>query len=652
MIQGAFFKVDKDSVQEEGQVIFRYLPVYRTEIDESKTHHYYPVYAVLKSHAIDFYYHGPDVGNDENEDSKENIDHHHVHVRILHLPLSINLAVKDNLTVRLSEAFISGFSLGEHYEFSIDRTSYFYSTLPCFGGEKGELEKETKKGQKVLLRKLILDFIYDLEHSRVFDASPHIDEIEVHLRENFFFSAIAAKAAYYLNRQNYLEKWRNEDERNLYAHNLIEAEVTWLNILRDKCATESFWHQAWFNLVESEYHDVMFSNFKRYKWRQQIGKSDQGKDKDKQNIRILRETTRWFLRRYDLWHGFLAVLQSKEHRRLWLIPLILFSFIIFPTLLAKNNDHYEMIAVGVYILVGFITYLVIFLGFIYRKMFLPILGALLPRLIMATASAWIVFTTSEEFWKTTFDIPIEEASWLFLLLIPVIFFMAIELRNHAPDIKSIVLSKRIGYVLGIGCLFSLLIGIFFMNIMGEKMLTRSGYLTEYYKEHLNSNQISIEVKSIGIGIMDDDDDVFSRFKYDSITQSQIQASINALKDSLTKYNIYKNNLDSFVLADMVKLAYLNQMNPINSVSDTSWIYPYVKATYSLAYDSLESYIYFASNNSKICIKHKIPIFFWMEKKYQNIDVFPGMLLFCSLFALFMGIFVQLIFEDKLITEPL
>ena len=61
MIQGTFFKVDKDSIQEEGQVIYRYLPVCRTEIDKLKKYHHFPVYVVIRPSAIDFYYHGPGV---------------------------------------------------------------------------------------------------------------------------------------------------------------------------------------------------------------------------------------------------------------------------------------------------------------------------------------------------------------------------------------------------------------------------------------------------------------------------------------------------------------------------------------------------------------------------------------------------------------
>jgi hypothetical protein len=87
MIYGHFFKLDRDSVLSNGQVMFRYLPVRCKPDKKDDEYPYYPVYAVLGRYAIDFFYHAKDQKND-----------HHVHIRLLHLPLSLNLSVKDKLT--------------------------------------------------------------------------------------------------------------------------------------------------------------------------------------------------------------------------------------------------------------------------------------------------------------------------------------------------------------------------------------------------------------------------------------------------------------------------------------------------------------------------------------------------------------------------
>lgn len=578
MVQGTFFKVDTDSLLGEGQVVFRYLPVCRRPHDESKKHHHFPVYAVLKPFSIDFYYHGPDIEKDAN---KEDI---HVHACILHLPLSLNLAVKDNLTARLSQSFHGYFELNDEYEFELPKTRQTYWNLDVFSGEKGGVESECEEGKHILKRKLILDFIFDLEHSRVFEASPHYEEVEVHLRENFFFNAIAAKAAYYYNRQLYLDSWRDDDVSELYAHNLFNAEIQWLNILRDSRSTEAFWNENWFINVEHEYEHVLFKPFKRSKWRESLNATSDP-FLDKQNIRILRESVRWFLRRYSLINGVRAILQYKELRRLWLIPLILFSFIVFPNILSIHNNQSGVIAKFVYVLAGFIPFLIVSLGLMYRKMFLPILGAMLPRLLMAIASAWILFTTAEELWKESFDVRLFYNFWVILLIIPVLFFIGIEIRNMAPDIDPWPLTRRILYILLIGFFYSILIGIFFTGFSAKKMITRCEYLKIFY-----------EIQN---------------------------------KDS---------HDGAFTFRDT---ALLGQILNAKSFDDREAFEHLDKFRYKFKFLGL-------SENDSLNIMYKIRV---LNDDFR-LYVFPGMLLFRSLFALFIGIFIQLIFEDKPITEPL
>ena len=175
MIEGEFFRLDRDSRQDEGQVLFRYLHV---KIRDKGAHKDkdcapYPVYLALKPHAIDFYYHGPVLGEKSSKnipcgadlsDGKIN----HEHIRILHLPLSMNLAVKDNLTARLSHAFYDYKEVPHIYDLK-ESGSKFYSNLSLWN-ECSKSDANDKENN-LSFRRLILDFLYDLEHSRVFYAS-------------------------------------------------------------------------------------------------------------------------------------------------------------------------------------------------------------------------------------------------------------------------------------------------------------------------------------------------------------------------------------------------------------------------------------------------------------------------------------------------
>lgn len=50
------------------------------------------------------------------------------------------------------------------------------------------------------VRKLFLDFLFDLEHSDVFENIALYDDIYIKLHKNFLFNAIANKAEYYYQR--------------------------------------------------------------------------------------------------------------------------------------------------------------------------------------------------------------------------------------------------------------------------------------------------------------------------------------------------------------------------------------------------------------------------------------------------------------------
>ena len=77
----------------------------------------YPVYLVLNPYAVSFYYHGlPFDDNEKKKDDKKEDHYSHSHICILHLPLSLNLAAKDNLSSRLSSFYSGTYKISEKYK--------------------------------------------------------------------------------------------------------------------------------------------------------------------------------------------------------------------------------------------------------------------------------------------------------------------------------------------------------------------------------------------------------------------------------------------------------------------------------------------------------------------------------------------------------
>ena len=214
---------------------------------------------------------------------------------------------------------------------------------------------------------------------------------------------------------------------------------------------------------------------------------------------------------------------------------------------------------------------------------------------MATASAWILFVTTEEIWKTTVDTSIHSSRWILALMLVPILFLINEIRNIALHKKLIHYFGRTMWILFLGYVISLSIGWFFTTNTSEKMLVRSGYLPDLYIEKLSCGDSALADST-------DFNDLIAAFIPDT-----------ALDPDSSKASAI--------------LAYLKD-NDINI------------SGHQMLYDNL--HILKPDNGCK----SNVPI------KRKDKDVFPHLIIFRAFLALFVGLFLQLVFEDKPVTEPL
>lgn len=631
MTQGVFFKIDRDSDFEKGQIIFRYTAVeYKNLSDDSDLG--FPIYLVLNKYSVDVFSHGPDL------------DGNHSHARILHLPLTLNLASRDNLLSNLERYYDKKIDLHSSITVDTSENSNVYKNLDCFSTEHNDRKIFSSKPNSIFLRDIILDFIFDLEHSKVFQASPNYEEIEAKFKEDVLFSAISAKAAYYYNRNEYINN--SDAVKNIHSQRLADAELQWLNIIRLEPSVEIFWNSRWFKPVEMEYKAVLFSSeFSRENWRKELEFYEKPKINEHKNKRILRNSARWYLRRYSFNNGIKSILQFYSNKTGKLIILAILCFVILPIIFMLVNDETRVIGLIFYLLLGLFPFIGIS-AFILKKMFIPLLSALLPRLLMAIASSWIIFLTTEELVKVSFDIQIFSGiKWFYLLLVPVIAFMAIEIKNMAPDIQPKATTFRIVYILIIGFFYSILIGMFFINFMNEAILVRSGYLKEFFTEEVHNSRIFYtdkETKALMVGLSDYDSNIYNFDPYES----------NNIIDTLKAYKINLSvNYNEISNQQSTKLAFFHkEIDAINAQTDSLVIMNILSPSLSKAYRSLARIRVVNSFTDLFdhYLLYQVPVI----KNRFYFDIIPGMLLYRAIFALFIGIFVQLIFEDKPITEPL
>lgn len=141
-----------------------------------------------------------------------------------------------------------------------------YSTLWLMGlvmGDKDNVRyvRTDKKGNIVgFLRKLLLDFMFDLKHSDVFQNSSHFQKMFSGLMSNFYFSALMHKCEYY------------------YYRDLVTREMVKADIIRDKDKekllilygdnlrkSEELWTQDIMNPASEKYFDYPFGDTHKVK---------------------------------------------------------------------------------------------------------------------------------------------------------------------------------------------------------------------------------------------------------------------------------------------------------------------------------------------------------------------------------------------------
>lgn len=121
-------------------------------------------------------------------------------------------------------------------------------------------DENTGKSKEIIigfLRKLLLDFMFDLKHSDVFQNSANFQQMYSGLMENFYFSALMHKCEYYYYRilttdaiAAAKEELKSKDDTivkdtkqrltTLYAAELFQAESLWMQDVMSPQAEEKF----------------------------------------------------------------------------------------------------------------------------------------------------------------------------------------------------------------------------------------------------------------------------------------------------------------------------------------------------------------------------------------------------------------------------
>ena len=745
MNHGKFFSLDLAASRlDEGISVFDYTDIFDASIKdgESKSTPRYPIFVSITSTSVKFilqycvYLKNVDQTKDKQEfvatidpdDFNGNFAIRHMEEVLIELPITTTSGL--SLAATLKRLYSTPFPIRlkkernyildlivKRYEYGggktyklkreNDKRSISYSSLPIWDLLKNDVfilynKYDYKHQYNKVLRKLILDFFFDMMHSDVFKNSVHYDEMYSTFMSDFFCSAIIRKAEYYYQRalvnDTLSDNQSITDAISIYAENLEIAEQQWVKCIQARESDRHFEFQPkWFE-PDNSVKKSCLGNFKS--WLKEIfcplyqlsnpdswfaspedelrGVTNHSRKDDiacsrhllfrvkksksptidqsyfsQNNISIQQrtaESSKWLLKRYAFkdayqlaWGKYLDIIN-------WIVvaAIILISFFGFWN---KLVPQILVLLVGVILIFCTVFYTIKHKNAVTfdKTIFLY------PRLVAAIVAAWFSIALSDSLFKTFFY---AKFSWVtvILLLTLIFFFVLYEVHRTVPKIG---MWSKIGRSIGlmmISCAISLVVGICVINFTGEKMLEKSGVLTDFYRDNviLTSN-----VQDDEPSLILDFDDILASDKWsDSLVINTYTHSIPGNIDAAqARYAVHEFANTPYGEDYMNRIVHAYSMlHDSARVHDSTLVLSdSIRGRFLLRHENnalfmdLLPYVKHTNDRHPIAEYVNVRPLKWCGIDYSIFILYDFLIQF-AVIAMFIGIFIQMIFEEKNVTE--
>lgn len=773
MNYGRFFELDLDSSRIEGGVsVFNYIDLSDAfSKKEKQMTPEYPIFVTVTSSSVKFilqycvYKYDNKISRYYPSERNNEFSLIHLEQVILELPLkmtsgqSLSSIVKriystpfpvqakgDNVNyieelIKSRYDKIGGGKL--HYEVrqhdilkERDKRIICYSSLYVWGlYENGKYElfdKSDNNKCNKFLRKIFLDFLFDMVHSDVFKNSVHFDAVYSALLSDYFCASIIKKSEFYYQRAIINEQYNEERKevnvvaKEIYATYFDNAEAEWLECIQAKEADKEFentrqWYKSKKALpsIRGQYNEVLFPSFNRHSssWfvapeielrrvyfnnLEDENNPDKGKiccsndfsellGKDNGNAEDLQKrrhrSSVWLFRRYDFADAF-RLATGKRGVNTFLMLLMLFLSIImlsprtFECLMPfvlKNLHHVVIISLLILVMVLFLRSCKKLGMFKAKTLYYKVcalhrnLHFLFPRLIASITAAWLTVAFSEDLYKAFFDSP--WSGWSIGIIVSLILlFVYYEVDKIVPRVGVFVKLFRSSQLLLTSFVISLVVGIIVINFTGERILIRSGILPEFYRDNvlLDKNRaddklvISLDKNSIaekdyislihsytyGLPIKptpikqeevkESGESIITWVMPDKPSREDTLAQINAFMEIFAKTD-YEREYTARIKEAKDSVAKMETFEHIKS--DSLLLGQFlIRHEDSRMFKDLLEKVSHVDNNQKVATFINIG-----NNGYKFFILYDFLIQF-AVVAMFIGIFIQMIFEEKNITE--
>lgn len=292
MNYGRFFEYDFDSsCLERGIAVFNYRWLEHSMSDNGYKTPHHPIYLSFTPDSVSFNLHYLEETNEQEEKTDRPLRKHY-HNTIIKLYLSSGTDTADKLIEILNDIYRATFPVSIEKQLITDIKNsfdaYYYAqegfvNYNCFEPESKDVYENSSTDKSMhFLRKVFLDFLYDFEFTDVFKNIPFYDRVSAKLRGSFLFKALMNKTRYYYYRTvlsereviipctddkdvNYESTEETERRMRVFAELYAKYEQDWVNSILDKRAMKLFHESPWFEESNVELEQVYWSR-RKSKW--------------------------------------------------------------------------------------------------------------------------------------------------------------------------------------------------------------------------------------------------------------------------------------------------------------------------------------------------------------------------------------------------
>ena len=354
--------------------------------------------------------------------------------------------------------------------------------------EEWKLNKKILTTNKINFRKILLDFLFELEFANTFEDK-NFFHLQPVLQDNKVLDALTKKSTYLLELYH-LKNHQQETKKPNLPIKFKNPEKAWLNV----CFLESYKdvfasRNSIFRAPEEEATLVLFKT--------RIGASSRDRSElfTKKDVNLRNQSATFFLRNYSICSAFRALLHPAV---IYLLPVLLLLIPLGDFCLNRYSDSGVLKQFVGVSSIGIPIMMLAVLIIHYSITGINLFKLVLPRLFLGIMIGWSIFWSTEELWKSTIIASAEKIFVVNIVLFVLIYlYIFTDIKNKLVRLPEKVILVRTGVIVLFAMLISFVQGFYVLQFQAEPMLENSGFLTSDNSKLFDTKNVS-EIKDIKI----------------------------------------------------------------------------------------------------------------------------------------------------------